>query len=81
MSDPDGAGQGAHGDSPEGTVPPAGLSGSAGGVGCLSGPHLPSHGKVTSWSSSSGSLLPDGHTHLFGGGFLGGTCILHCTIS
>ena len=71
MSDPDGAGLGAYRGGPEETLPPAGLSGSAGGVGCLSGPHLPPPGKVTSWSSSLGSLLPNGHTHFFGGGLLG----------
>ena len=72
ISDPDGAGHSTTRGGPEGTLSPAGLSGSAGGVGCLGGPHLPPPGKVTSWSSSSGSLLPDGHTHLIGGGLLGG---------
>ena len=51
--------------------PPADCSGSADGVGCLNGSHLPAPREVTSWSSSSGSLLPNGHTHLFGGGLLG----------
>ena len=67
ISDLDGAGHGAYGGGPEGTLSPAGRSGSTGGVGCLGGPHLPPPGKVMSWSSSSGSLLPDGHTiHLEG---------------
>ena len=48
ISDLDGAGHGTHGGGPEGTLPPAGCSGSASGVGCLSGPHLPPPGKVTS---------------------------------
>ena len=81
ISDPDGAGHGAHGNGPEGTLPPANHSGSGDGVGCLNGPHLLPPGKVTSWSSPSGSLLPNGHTHSFGGGLLGGTFIPHCTIS
>ena len=70
-SEPDGAGCGTCGGGPEGTPPPADCLGSGDGVGCLSGPHLPPPGKVTSWSSSSGFLLPDGHTHVFGGGLLG----------
>ena len=81
ISYPDGAGHGAHGGGPEGTLPPADCSGSADGVGCLGGSHLPPPGKVTSWSSSLGSLLPNGHTHSFGGGLLGGMCILYCAIS
>ena len=71
MSDPASTGHGAHWGGPEGTLPPAGCS--AARVGCLSGPHLPSPGKVTSWSSSLGSLLPDGHAHLLGGA--AGGCI------
>ena len=45
-----------HGDccgGPEGTLPPAGELRT--GVVCLSGPHLPPPGKVTSRSSSLGS--------------------------
>ena len=71
ISDPDGAGHGSHGGGPEGTLPPADHSGSADGVGCLNGPHLAPPGKVTSQSSSLGSLLPDRHTHSFGGKLLG----------
>ena len=41
MSDPDGAGHGACGGSPEGTLPPAGLSSSPGGVGCSVDPTFP----------------------------------------
>ena len=69
MSDPAGAGHGACWGGPEGTLPPAGCS--AARVGCLSGPHLPPPGKVNSWSSSLGSLLPNGHAHLLGGRLLG----------
>ena len=79
MSNPAGAGHGAYWGGPEETLPPAGCS--AAGVGCLSGPHLPPPGKVTSWSSYSGSLLPDGHGHLLGGGLLRGAFIPHCVIS
>ena len=75
MSGPASAGHGGHGGGPEGTLPPAGCS--ATGVCCLSGPHLPPPGKVTSWSSSLGSQLPNGHTHLFGGGCWGAQLI--CT--
>ena len=46
MSCPAGAGHGSHWGGPEGTLPPAGDSGT--GVGCLSGPHLPPPAKVTS---------------------------------
>ena len=81
MSDPEGVGCGACRGGPEGTLPPAGCSGSPGGVGCLSGSHLPPPGKVTSWSSSLGSLLPDGHTHSFGGGLLGGVQLIHAALS
>ena len=79
MSDPAGAGHGACWGGPEGTLPPAGCS--AARVGCLSGPYLPLPRKVTSWSSSLSSLLPNGHAHSLGGGLLGGTFILHCVIS
>ena len=71
ISDLDGAGHGTGGGGPGGTLPPSNHSGSADGVGCFGGPHLPPPGKVTSWSSSLGSLLPDGHTHSFRGGPLG----------
>ena len=81
ISDLDGAGHGTCRGGPEGTLPPTDCSGSADGVGCLNGPYLPPPGKVTSQSSSSGSLLPNGHTHSFGGGLLGGTFIPHCAIS
>ena len=74
MSDPAGAGHGACWGGPEGNLPPAGCS--AAGVSCLSGPHLPPPGKLTSWSSSLGSLLPDGHAHSLGGGLLRGVFIL-----
>ena len=66
LSGPAGAGHGSCWGGPKGTLPPAGCSGT--GVGCLNGPHLPPPGKVTSWSSSLGSLLPNGHTHSFGEG-------------
>ena len=69
MYGPVGAGHGGHGGGPQGTLPPAGCSATQ--VACLSGPHLPPPGKVTSWSSSSGSQLPDGHAHSFGGGSWG----------
>ena len=69
MSGPMGAGHVGCCSGPEGTLPPAGCSGT--GVGCLNGPHLPPPGKVTSWSSSLGSLLSNGHTHSFGGGCWG----------
>ena len=71
ISNPDGAGHGTHGGGPEGTLPPVGLSGSTDGVCCLSGAHLPPPGKVTSWSSSLGSPLPNGCNHSFGGGHWG----------
>ena len=67
-SEPDRAGCGTCGGGPERTPPPVDHSGSGDGVGCLSGPHLPPPGKVTSCSSSTGFLLPNGHTHVFGGG-------------
>ena len=54
---------------PEGTLPPAGEFRT--GVVCLSGLQLPPPGKVTSQSSSLGSLLPNGHTQSLGGGLLG----------
>ena len=79
MSGPASAGHGGYCGGPKGTLPPAGCSGT--GVGCLNGPHLPPPGKVTSWSSSSGSLLSDGCTHSFEGGLLGGAVNPHCTIS
>ena len=66
MSGPASAGHGNCCGGPEGTLPPAGDSGT--GVVCLSGPNLLPPGKVTSWSSSSGSLLPNGHTQSLGGG-------------
>ena len=69
MSVPAGAGHGDCCGHPEGTLPQAGVSGT--GVVCLSGPHLSPPGKVTSWSSSLGSLLPDGCTQSIGGGLLG----------
>ena len=75
MSGPASAGHGGHWGGPEGTLPLAGCSGT--GVGCLNGPHLPPPGKVTSWSSSLGSLLPDGHTHSFEG--VAGGAQLICT--
>ena len=78
MSDPAGAGHGGLRVGPEGTLPPSGCS--ATGVGCLSGPHLPPPGKVTSWSSSLGSLLPNGHTHSFGRGLLG-VQLIHTVLS
>ena len=59
LSGPAGAGQGDCCGGPEGTLSPAGECGT--GVVCLSGPDIPPPGKVTSWSSSLGSLLPDGH--------------------
>ena len=57
ISGPASAGQGDCCGGPEGTLPPAGEFRT--GVVCLSGPHLPPPGKVTSWSSSLGSLLPN----------------------
>ena len=66
MSGPASAGHGGCWGGLEGTLPPAGCSGT--GVGCLDGPHLPPSGKVTSWSSFLGSVLPNWHTHSFGGG-------------
>ena len=74
MSGPASAGHGGHLGGPQGTIPPAGCSGT--GVGFLSGPHLPPPGKVTSQSSSLGSLLPHGHAHSFGGGCWGAQLIL-----
>ena len=68
-SEPDGAGCGTSGGGPEGTPPPVDHLGSRDGVGCLDGSHLPPPGKVTSWSSFLGFLLPNGHTHVFGVGF------------
>ena len=67
-SEPDGAGHGTCGGGPEGTHLPADCSGSGDGLGCLGGPHLPPPQKVTSSSSSLGFLLPNGCTHVFGGG-------------
>ena len=69
ISGPAGAGPGDCCSGPEGTLPPAGEFRT--GVVCLSGPHLPPPGKVTSQSSSSGSLLPNGHAQSLGGGLLG----------
>ena len=50
---------------------------------CSSGPEgtLPPPGKVTSWSSSSGTPLPNGCAQSLGGGLLGGAVNLCCTIS
>ena len=65
ISGPASAGHGDCCGGPEGTLPPAGELRT--GVVHLSGPHLPPPGKVTSWSSSLGSLLPNGHTQSLGG--------------
>ena len=69
ISGPAGAGQGDCCGGPEGTLTLDGECGT--GVVCLSGPHLPPPGKVTSLSSSLGSLLPNGHAQSCGGGLLG----------
>ena len=79
MSGPASAGHGSHWGGPEGTLPPAGDSGT--GVGCLSGPHLPPPRKVTSWSSSLGSLLPNGHTQSLGVGVAGEVQSIHAAWS
>ena len=58
ISGPASAGPGDCHGGPKGTLPPAGELKT--GVVCLSGPHLPPPGKVTSRSSFLGSRLLDG---------------------
>ena len=69
MSGPAGAGHGGCCGGPKGTLPQL-VALELGWVASID-PHLPPPGKVTSWSSSSGSLLPDGHTQSLGGGCWG----------
>ena len=66
------AGVWGQGDGPWGTHPPSGHMGAGDGDGCLGQTHPPSPGKVTSWSSPLGSLLPAGFTQGFGWGLLEG---------
>ena len=65
------AGLGGWGGGPQGTHPPYGCAGTGDGDGCLGGTHPPPLGKVTSWSSPLGLLLPDGSPQGVGWGLLG----------